>query len=64
MEKIILIVITALGTLGETYAHKALDALEVWVTKSETELDNTLFYKVVTYVKSWQPKNPTGNYPT
>ena len=59
MEKIILIVIEALGTLGETFAHKALDGMEAWVTKSETEVDNSLFYKVVTYIKSWEPKNPT-----
>ena len=58
MEKIILIIITALGTLGETYSHKALDAFEAWVIKTETEIDNVLFYKVVTYVKSWTPKNP------
>ena len=58
MEKIILIIITALGTLGETYAHKAFDALEEWVTKSETEVDNALFYKLISYVKSWEPKNP------
>ena len=58
MEKIILIIIAALGTLGETYAHKGLDAFEAWVTKSETEVDNSLFYKAVKYVKSWEPKNP------
>jgi len=58
MEKIILIIIAALGTLGETYAHKALDAFEAWVTKSETQVDNSLFYKAVQYVKSWTPKNP------
>ena len=57
MEKIILVVITALGTLGEKYAHVVLDALEAFVTKSETPVDNALFYKVVTYIKSWQPKN-------
>ena len=58
MEKIILIIITALGTLGETYAHKAFDALEEWVTKSETQVDNALFYKLIAYVQSWEPKNP------
>ena len=59
MEKIILIIITALGTLGETYAHKAFDALEAWCIKSETEIDNTVFYKAMSYAKSWTPKNPT-----
>ena len=58
MEKIILIIITALGTLGETFAHKAFDAMEAWVTKSETEVDNALFYKLISYVQSWTPKNP------
>ena len=58
MEKIILIIITALGSLGATYAHKALDALEAWVTKSETEIDNSIFYKAIKYIKSWEPKNP------
>ena len=58
MEKIILIIITALGTLGERYSHKALDAFEAWVIKSETEVDNLVFYKAVKYIKSWEPKTP------
>lgn len=58
MEKIILIIINALGTLGENFAHKSFDALEAWVTKSETEVDNALFYKLISYVKSWEPKTP------
>jgi len=58
MEKIILIIINALGTLGESFAHKSFDALEAWVTKSETEVDNALFYKLIAYVQSWTPKNP------
>lgn len=58
MEKIILIIIAALGTLGQTYAHKALDAFEAWVTKTTTEVDNSIFYKAVKYIKSWEPKNP------
>ena len=58
MEKIILIIIAALGALGETYAHKGLDAFEAWITKTTTLIDNGLFYNVVKYVKSWEPKNP------
>jgi hypothetical protein len=58
MEKIILIIITALGSLGEAWSHKALDAFEAWVTNSKTLVDNSLFYKAVKYIKSWEPKNP------
>ena len=57
MEKIILVILNALGTMGETWAHKAFDALEAFVTSSTTEVDNTVFYKAVGYIKSWQPKN-------
>ena len=58
MEKIILVILTALGTMGEKYAHKGFDALESWCTKTETEIDNTVFYKAMGYAKSWTPKNP------
>ena len=58
MEKIILVILTALGTMGEKYAHLAFDALEVFVTKSTTLIDNAIFYKAVKYVQSWTPKNP------
>lgn len=58
MEKIILIVINALGTMGQTWAHKALDMFEAVVTKSTTEVDNAVFYKAVGYIQSWKPKNP------
>ena len=58
MENIIVTVINALGVLGEKGIHFVLDNLEAFVTKSATAVDNTLFYKVVKYVKSWTPKNP------
>ena len=58
MEKIILIIITALGSLGGTYSGLALDAFEAWITKSTTLIDNALFYNAVKYVKAWEPKNP------
>ena len=54
--KVIVTVINALGTLGETGAHYVLDGLESFVTSTATPVDNTLFYKVVSYVQSWQPK--------
>ena len=56
MEKIIVTVVNALGTLGEKYSHLVLDGLEAFVTNSKTPVDNTLFYKVVTYIQSWKPK--------
>lgn len=58
MEKIILIILTALGTMGEKYAHMALDALEAFCIKTTTMIDNSIFYKAISYIKSWQPKNP------
>jgi hypothetical protein len=58
MTNIILIIITALGSLGETWSHKAFDALEAWVTNSKTPVDNALFYKAHKYICSWTPKNP------
>ena len=57
MENIFVTVINALGVLGEKGVHFALDNIEVFVIKSTTAVDNALFYKVVTYIKSWQPKN-------
>ena len=57
--KIVVTVINALGAFGEKYIHIALDALEAFVTKSETPVDNSLFYKVVAAIQSWKPKNFT-----
>jgi len=59
MENIIIVVINALGALGEKGVHWLLNGIETFVVNSPTLVDNELFYKVVTYVKSWQPKNPT-----
>lgn len=59
METIVVKVINLLGSLGEKGAHFVLDAFEVFVTNSTTKVDNTLFYKVILYVKSWEPKNFT-----
>lgn len=58
MEKIILIILTALGSLGETYAHILLNALEAFCIKTTTMIDNSVFYKAIKYIKSWEPKNP------
>jgi hypothetical protein len=57
MEKIILVIINALGSMGEKYAHIALDGLEEWARASE--IANAIFYKAVGYIQSWEPKNPT-----
>ena len=57
MENIILIIIRALGVLGETGVHWLLDKIEVAVIASTNLVDNELFYKAVTYIKSWEPKN-------
>lgn len=59
MENIILIVIKALDALGEKGVHWVLDGLERTVIASKSLIDNEVFYRVVTYIKSWQPKNPT-----
>lgn len=58
MEKIILIVLTALGTMGEKYAHLGFDALEAFCIKTETMIDNNVFYKAMSYAKTWEPKHP------
>ena len=58
LEKIILVIINALGTMGQTWAHKAFDAVEAFVTRSTTQVDNAVFYKAVGYLQSWTPKNP------
>ena len=59
MENIILIIIKALGVLGEKGTHFVLDKIEDFVILSKTLIDNEVFYKVVTYIQSWQPKHPT-----
>lgn len=56
---IIVGVINALGAFGEKGIHFVLDGIEDFVTKSETPVDNSLFYKVVVYIQSWKPKNFT-----
>ena len=56
MDKIVVAIINGLGTLGSKYTHRMLDALETFVTNSATPVDNSLFYKVVSYIQSWKPK--------
>ena len=56
VANVIVTVINALGALSEKYIHLLLDALEVFVTKSETPVDNSVFYKVVAAIQSWTPK--------
>jgi len=59
MENVILVIINALGALGEKGVHWVLDAIERFVISSKGLIDNAVFYKVVSYVQSWKPKNPT-----
>lgn len=59
MENIILIVIKALGVLGEKGVHWFLELIETKVVASSTEIDNEVFYRVLDYIKSYVPKNPT-----
>lgn len=58
MENIIIIILKALGALGEKGVHWFLELIETKVVDSSTEIDNEVFYKVLTYVKSYEPKNP------
>ena len=58
MENIIIIIIKALGVLGQTGVHWLLDKIEDAVIASGTLIDNELFYKAITYIQSWEPKNP------
>jgi len=58
MENIILIVLKALGALGEKGVHYVLDRLEAFIVLSTTLIDNEVFYRVIEHIKSWTPKNP------
>lgn len=58
MENIIITVLNALGILGEKGVHFVLDKIEAYVILSTTKIDNSVFYKVLAYVKSYVPKNP------
>jgi len=58
MEKIILIIIKALGALGETGIHWVLAFIETKIVESSTEVDNELLYTVLKGIKSYVPKNP------
>jgi hypothetical protein len=59
MENIIIIVLKALGALGEKGVHWFLELIETKVIASSTEIDNEVFFRVLEYVKSYVPKNPT-----
>lgn len=58
METIIITVLNALGVLGEKGVHYVLDLIETKIVDTSTEIDNAVFYKVLAYVKSYEPKNP------
>ena len=59
MENIIIVVLKALGALGEKGVHYVLELLETKIVASSTEIDNEVFYVVLNAVKSYEPKNPT-----
>ena len=59
MEIIIVTVLNALGALGEKGVHYVLGLIETKVVASSTEIDNSVFYKVLSAVKSYEPLNPT-----
>ena len=58
MENIIIIVLKALGALGEKGVHYVLDLIETKIVTTSTEIDNEVFYKVLAAVKTYVPKNP------
>ena len=58
MENIILIVLKALGALGEQGVHYVLELIETKIVASSTEIDNEVFYTVLDGIKSYVPKNP------
>ena len=58
MEIIIITVLNALGALGEKGVHYILELVETKVVASSTEIDNSVFYKVLAAVKTYEPKNP------
>ena len=57
MENIILIVLKALGALGEKGVHFVLELIETKIVASSTEIDNEVFYVVLDAVKTYVPKN-------
>ena len=59
MEQIIIIILKALGALGENGIHYVLELIETKVVESSTEIDNEVFYVVLDAIKSYEPKNPT-----
>ena len=54
---IIVSIINALGQFSDKYIHVALSALEAYVIKSTTPVDNAVFYRIVAAIQSWKPKN-------
>jgi len=59
MENTIIIVLNALGALGERGVHYVLGLIETRIVASSTEIDNSIFYKVINAVKSYEFQNPT-----
>ncbi|MBA7575881.1 hypothetical protein ES708_17717 [subsurface metagenome] len=58
MENIIVVILKALGALGEKGIHYVLELIETKVVASSTEIDNIVFYEVLDAVKTYESKNP------
>ena len=58
MDNIILVVLKALGALGEKGVHYVLELIETKIVASSTEIDNEVFFRVLAAVKTYEPKNP------
>ena len=58
MENIILVVLKALGALGDQGVHYVLELIETKIVASSTEIDNEVFFRVLAAVKTYEPKNP------
>ena len=48
----------ALGALGEKGIHYVLELIETKIVASSNEIDNEVFYTVLSGVKKYEPKNP------
>ena len=58
MEKIILTIIRALGSMGEKGVHWFLVWVEDICISTPNLLDNELFYNALAWIKTYEPKNP------
>ena len=57
MENVILILVRALAVLGEKGIHWLLNAIKQSALKSPNKVDDELFEKVLSAIKSFDSKN-------